>query len=424
VNRDFVSFPVKDSETFKDKMLSWANQFNICCLLDNHHYKLPYHTQECLLGVGAIHTFKPGNDFFSSLTSFCNNHNDWIFGHFSYDLKNKIENLSSNHPDGVAFPEAFLFVPAIIIQLEGDNVSIGVGNDAAAEIFRQINEAPITGEDSSEVHFVPQIEKEEYIKIIEKLREHIKRGDCYEINFCQEFYSKNTSINPLFVYRNLVGLSPNPFSAFYRIDDKYVLCSSPERYIKKTGSSIISQPIKGTAQRDLADVQSDTYHKQGLVDSAKDRSENIMIVDLVRNDLSKICKEATVEVENLYHVYTFPYVHQMISTIKGVLESGVDFSNVLQATFPMGSMTGAPKKKVMELIEQYEKTKRGIYSGTIGYITPEKDFDFNVVIRSLMYNATTKYLSYQVGGGITYNSDPEKEYQECLVKAAAIKQVL
>ncbi|HEX8333184.1 MAG TPA: chorismate-binding protein, partial [Segetibacter sp.] len=354
MNRHFVSFPVKDSEIFKDKMLSWATQFNICCLLDNHHYKLPYHTQECLLAAGAIHTFEPGIDFFSSLTSFCNDNDDWIFGHFNYDLKNKIEDLNSNHADGIGFPEAFLFVPAIIIQLEEDTVSIGVINDDAAEIFKQINEATFINEDSAEVQFVPRINKEEYINIIEKLKEHIKRGDCYEINFCQEFYTESASINPLFVYKNLVGISPNPFSAFYKIDDKYVLCSSPERYIKKTGNTIISQPIKGTAQRDLADHQSDLEHKKSLVNSSKDKSENIMIVDLVRNDLSKICKEGSVEVENLYHVYTFPYVHQMISTIKGELESEINFSDVLQATFPMGSMTGAPKKKVMELIEQYE----------------------------------------------------------------------
>jgi para-aminobenzoate synthetase component 1 len=376
------------------------------------------------LAVGSINVFVAGNDFFSSLASFCEKNNDWIFGHFSYDLKNKIEGLSSNHHDGIDLPETFLFVPAIIIQLHEDAVSIGCIDTNATEIFMQINDTLVMAEKSVNINIKPRIDKDEYIRIIEKLREHIKRGDCYEINFCQEFFSEDTVIDPLSVYKNLVTISPNPFSAFYKIDDKYVLCSSPERYIKRSGNILISQPIKGTAKRSLINAELDAEYKTSLINSAKDKSENIMIVDLVRNDLSKVCKQGSVEVENLYHVYTFPYVHQMISTIKGELKEDVTFADVILATFPMGSMTGAPKKKVMELVEQYEKTKRGIYSGTIGYITPDKDFDFNVVIRSIMYNATAKYLSYQVGGGITFNSDPEKEYEECLVKAAAIKKVL
>lgn len=149
-----------------------------------------------------------------------------------------------------------------------------------------------------------------------------------------------------------------------------------------------------------------------------------MVVDLVRNDLSKVCKEGSVKVSELFGIYSFPQVHQMISTIEGELDEKVPFSSILKACFPMGSMTGAPKKRVMELIEQYEKTKRGLYSGAVGYIDPNGDFDFNVVIRSILYNAVNQYLGYQVGGGITFYSDPEKEYEECLLKAAAIRKVL
>jgi para-aminobenzoate synthetase component 1 len=149
-----------------------------------------------------------------------------------------------------------------------------------------------------------------------------------------------------------------------------------------------------------------------------------MIVDLVRNDLSKICSAASVKVEELFGIYSFPQVHQMISTVSGQLRSDIHFIEAIKATFPMGSMTGAPKKRVMELIEQYEQTRRGIFSGAVGYITPEGDFDFNVVIRSIMYNAASKYLSFQAGSAITFYSDPEKEYEECLLKAAAIKKVL
>jgi para-aminobenzoate synthetase component 1 len=208
------------------------------------------------------------------------------------------------------------------------------------------------------------------------------------------------------------------------MDDKYLLCASPERFLQKKGRRIISQPIKGTARRNTASKEADEQLKEQLHQSQKDRSENVMVVDLVRNDLSKICKEATVQTEELCGIYSFPQVHQLISTVTGELSEGIDFSKILRATFPMGSMTGAPKIRVMQLIERYEKTKRGIYSGCIGYISPANDFDFNVVIRSIMYNAASRYLSYQVGGGITFYSDAEKEYEECLLKAAAIKKVL
>ncbi len=186
----------------------------------------------------------------------------------------------------------------------------------------------------------------------------------------------------------------------------------------------MSQPIKGTSQRVIGDKSKDELSKEGLMHSAKDRSENVMVVDLVRNDLSRVCKEGTVKVDELYGVYSFPQVHQMISTVSGELKDDISFSEILKATFPMGSMTGAPKKRVMELIEQYEQTKRGIFSGAVGYISPDGDFDFNVVIRSIMFNAATNFLSFQAGSGITWYSDPEKEWEECLMKAAAIKKVL
>jgi para-aminobenzoate synthetase component 1 len=274
------------------------------------------------------------------------------------------------------------------------------------------------------IQITPCIAKETYLQTIEQLKKHILRGDCYEINFCQEFYAEKAFINPLEIYQKLVVISPNPFSCFYKLNDKFLLCASPERYVKKEGRKIISQPIKGTFKRSLHNQETDAANKQILQNSTKDKSENVMVVDLVRNDLSKICTEGSVRVDELFAVYSFPQVHQMISTISGELLPTSDFADVLQATFPMGSMTGAPKKRVMELIEQYEQTKRGIYSGCVGYIAPNKDFDFNVVIRSIIYNQNTSYLSYQVGGGITFYSDAEKEYEECLLKAEAIKKVL
>ena len=256
------------------------------------------------------------------------------------------------------------------------------------------------------------------------MQNHILRGDCYEINFCQEFYAKKAIIDPLHIYQKLSAISPNPFSAFYRVDDKYLLCASPERYLLKKENQILSQPIKGTAPRQFGEEELDEQQKKALQQSHKERSENVMIVDLVRNDLSKICEEGSVMADELFGIYTYPQVHQMISTISGKISKNISFSDIIRATYPMGSMTGAPKKRVMELIEQYEHTKRGLFSGAVGYISPEGNFDFNVVIRSIFYNQPAQYLSYQVGSAITFYSDAEKEYEECLLKAAAIEKVL
>ena len=200
------------------------------------------------------------------------------------------------------------------------------------------------------------------------------------------------------------------------------LCQ-PGTVFKKGGSKNISQPIKGTSKRMQENAVSDEKNKMDLYHSNKDRSENVMIVDLVRNDLSKVCKEGTVKVDELFGIYSFPQVHQMISTVSGELKDNISFQEIIRATFPMGSMTGAPKKRVMELIEQYERTKRGIFSGAVGYISPNGDFDFNVVIRSIMYNSQSGYLSFLTGSGITFYSDPEKEWEECLLKAEAMKNV-
>ena len=266
--------------------------------------------------------------------------------------------------------------------------------------------------------------KDEYIETVKKIQQHIVRGDCYEINFCQEFYADDVVINPFSVYRKLSALSPNPFSAFYKYEDKYLMCASPERFLKKTGRTIISQPIKGTAKRIHNDEKTDEQQKNDLSVNEKERSENIMIVDLVRNDLAKICTEGSVFVKDFLSIYSFPQVHQMISTITGNLKENITLAEIFSATFPMGSMTGAPKKRVMELIEKYEKTKRGLFSGSIGYMNPEGDFDFNVVIRSVLYNQSKKYLSIQAGSAITFKSVPENEYEECLLKVAAIKKAL
>lgn len=409
----------------KEKVLNWAQQFDTFCFLDNHQYQIGPHTQECLLAAGVKDRLDiSGDDFLEQLGRFTGKKNRWLFGHLGYDLKNGLEQLSSSHPDQVGFSDLSFFEPAVVLRLNETKLVIEADDPLA--IYNEIQAMPATTDapPASSIAIEQRITQEEYLSIIRKLQQHILRGDCYEINFCQEFYSTGAVIDPLNVYHHLSRISPNPFSAFYRQNDKWLICASPERFIKKEGTRILSQPIKGTAKRIPDDEAGDKKIKQDLFNNPKDRSENVMVVDLVRNDLAKICEEGTVQVDELYGIYSFPQVHQMISTVSGELKKDVSFPDIIKATFPMGSMTGAPKKKVMELIEQYEKTKRGVFSGAIGYISPEGDFDFNVVIRSILYNATARYLSFQAGSAITFYSDPEKEWEECLLKAAAIRQAL
>ena len=359
----------------------------------------------------------------------------WLFGHLGYNLKDQIEGLSSAHADKIRFPDIFFFEPEIMVRLSDNKMEIEAENKVEAErIFFEVMDAghEIRKEEHS-IQINQRVSKEEYIDTIERLKKHILRGDCYEINYCMEFFAENAVIDPLPVYQRLSSTSPNPFSALYKLDDKWLICASPERFLKKEGNKILSQPIKGTSSRFLKDEKKDKKSRDELFESEKDRSENVMVVDLVRNDLARVCKEGTVKVDELFGIYSFPQVHQMISTVSGELKDDMTFAEIIKATFPMGSMTGAPKRKVMELIEKYEKSRRGIFSGAVGYLTPfphstklrggrgEVNFDFNVVIRSIMYNASEKYLSFMAGSGITFYSDAEKEYEECLLKAEAMR---
>ncbi len=347
----------------------------------------------------------------------------WLFGHLGYDLQLETAGISSSCPDRIGFPDCFFFEPVYLIRLTDNQISIS-GPDPVA-IWQEIQDEPeLPAQQEKRTAIKGRYTKETYISVLEQLKKHILRGDCYEINFCQEFYSEDSLLNPLSVYRDLSRVSPNPFSALYRQDDHWLVCASPERFLRKEGRRILSQPIKGTARRNSSNADQDLAGKEALQRSEKDRSENVMVVDLVRNDLSRVCEEGSVKVDELFGVYSFPQVHQMISTVSGQVREDLTFADLIRATFPMGSMTGAPKKRVMELIREYENSRRGIFSGALGYISPAGDFDFNVVIRSIMYNAGSGYLSFQAGSGITWYSDPEKEWEECLLKASAIEAVL
>ncbi len=420
------TFSISDFEQTKEKVLNWVQQFNTFSFLDNHQYQIKPHTLECMLAAGVKRQLKVSSgNALEKLQQFIDEKHSWLFGHLGYDLKNEIEKLSTIKPEHIGFPDIYFFEPEVIIRLTLTEIRIEADNPAA--VYAEILSKKISTFQEIENHQINirnRITRSEYVDIIYQLKQHILRGDCYEINFCHEFFAENTEINPGEVYKKLNQLSPNPFSAFYRVYNSWLLCASPERFLKRTNNKIISQPIKGTTKRILNDGVEDDKNKNELKDSAKDRAENVMVVDLVRNDLAKVCEEGTVIVDELYGIYSFPQVHQMISTISGKLKKDVSFTDIIRATFPMGSMTGAPKIRVLKLIEEYEQTKRGIFSGAVGYISPQGDFDFNVVIRSIMYNAESKYLSFQAGSGITFSSDPEKEWEECLMKAEAMKKVL
>ena len=264
--------------------------------------------------------------------------------------------------------------------------------------------------------------KDSYFEKVSKVLEHIHRGDIYEANFCQEFFAE-ASLNPIQTYTNLNKISKPPFAAYMRLYDHYLMSASPERYLLKKGSKVISQPIKGTAKRSK-DSEEDLALKNALSNDPKELSENIMIVDLVRNDLSKTAQKGTVEVEELCKIYSFEQVHQMISTVTSQVDEATSPVDILRTTFPMGSMTGAPKVSAMKIIEALEDAKRGLYSGALGYFTPQGDFDFSVVIRSILYNDIKQYISFSVGGAITAKSIIENEYEECLIKAKAMREAL
>lgn len=352
---------------------------------------------------------------FALLDEFISKKNEWKFGFVSYDVKNDIENLKSNNLDNLKFPKLHFFIPKTLIEFKEGSYKLIYGDSSYLEQVKLFFEE----QGKQKLSLSPRITKVDYLNSVKRLQEEINFGNIYEVNFCYEYYHENSLINPVALYNALVPFTKAPFSVVGNFDGKYIISASPERFIKKEGKRIVSQPIKGTIKRGV-DKEEDELLKQQLKNNPKERSENIMIVDLVRNDLSQIAKYDSVKVEELCEIYSFESVHQMISTISCELEDSTSFSDILRATFPMGSMTGAPKISAMQLIEREETTKRGLYSGSVGYIKPNGDFDFNVIIRSFLYNQEEKYLSAMVGGAITAKSNPEDEYNETLVKIAPL----
>jgi para-aminobenzoate synthetase component 1 len=350
----------------------------------------------------------------------------WSAGYIAYDYKNEIEDLKSDHPPLDGLSDLLFFEPQQIFEMKSGRWSCIHKINESCLVFNGLSEMPpkeVSADSPQGIKLHCRFSKEEYINQVEKIRKDIGRGEVYELNFCIEFYAEQITVDPLKVFQRLNVISPAPFSALCRLNGLYLISSSPERFICRKGETVFSQPIKGTRRRGLNQEEDDELRNE-LASDEKERSENVMIVDLVRNDLTRIASRGTVSVEELCGIYSFEQVHQMISTISCTLKSGCSFEDIIRATFPMGSMTGAPKVRAMELIDRYERNRRGLYSGTLGIVKPGGDFDFMVIIRSIIYDPKREYLSCMVGSAITFKSDAGKEYDECLLKAKALFQSL
>ncbi|MFE3849267.1 anthranilate synthase component I family protein [Flavobacterium sp. LB3P45] len=419
---------ISDPKVFKQQLLFWGQQFREIVFMDSNEYPQRYSSYDCILAVDALTAVKTDyHNAFEDLKQYQQITKDWLFGYLSYDLKNDVEHLKSNNFDGLGFPDLFFFQPKKIFLLKGNELEIQYLNMCDEELEEDLGniiESRKSKIETEETIIIQQrISRENYLEKTSRIRDHIHQGDIYEVNFCMEFFAENAIINPLEKFIKLNEISQPPFAIYFKNNKHFLLSASPERYLRKQGEVLISQPIKGTSKRFLDPIE-DEKSKNQLASDPKERAENIMITDLVRNDLSRTAQKGSVVVTELCAIYSFMQVHQMISTVTAKLDNQYSAVDAIKTTFPMGSMTGAPKISALKIIEESEETKRGLYSGAVGYFTPDGDFDFNVVIRSILYNEEKKYVSFSVGSAITAQSVPEKEYEECLLKAKAMLEVL
>ena len=384
------------------------------CFYWQHHKLGP------MFGLGMASEFKLENTLLADeLSDYLNeNQGNYLFGYLNFDLKNSFEKLNSKHPDPLAFPLLHFWAPESVYLLKEEPQFLA-GKESIENLELAKTFAAKMREKAAvlDLEFKPRTSQNRYYSQFEQLQKALQRGDIYEVNYCQEFYVENCAIqNPIGLFGRLNQLTKAPHAAYFQTGTHHVFCASPERFLQKKGTHLRSEPIKGTAPRSM-DKEKDQQIAQTLKLDPKERAENIMIVDLVRNDLSRVAAKDTVQVDELCEIYSFETVHQMISKISCQLPENTDFQDILKACFPMGSMTGAPKIEALRHIEAHEDFRRGLYSGSIGLIEPNGDFDFNVVIRSLLYNKASAYLSCAVGSAITIEASADAEYQECLLKA-------
>ncbi|MCS6916697.1 MAG: anthranilate synthase component I family protein [Chitinophagales bacterium] len=415
--------PAPQDDELLPRLQQWCNQFSHVVFFHRNNYSHVQCTEDWLLACGCYESVPASADALNSLYASHRQHGNWHFGYLSYDYRAVLEPQSVRLPQlptQVCFEDFFFFRPLHVLRKIGDTLLLESHLDPEA-VWQSIMRTPA----SEEPPLLPVTLKaccsaETYFRNWNKLRTHLADGDLYEINYCIEFAAHQLGLDPWWMMLQLIRQAPAPFACLLRHDFRYCIGASPERFLRKCGDRIMAQPMKGTAPRQ-ADHAAD---KARLANDQKEQAENVMIVDLMRNDLMRCAQPGTVRVDELFGVYAFPQVLQMISTVSGQLRSELPFTEALRCAFPPGSMTGAPKIKAMELIERYEPRRRGLYSGIIGYITPEGDFDFHVVIRSFLYDSQTGALSLQTGSGITWYARPESEYAECLLKARSVINAL
>ena len=425
-----AAFHITDSDGFRARLISWLNGFDVSVCLDSNNYRSdPWSRFDLMAAAGVGEAFVPeqGTDVFTGLKNFLHRHKGWVFGYVAYEANQPL----SVAPLSVASelrtyhtPPAFFFNPLHRFELKGSTLHIHSETDDPHRLFDAVMACPPPAPwQSPSLTLQHRMPKAAYLEAVAAIREHIAAGDVYEMNLCQGFFAEDVALDAASLYHAFNRAGQTPFAAWVRHEGRYLLCQSPERFLARRGDLLISQPIKGTIGRGSTEEEDKRLARQ-LFNDPKERAENVMIVDLVRNDLARSAVPGSVQVPELYGIYPFPTVHQMISTVTATLHPEVHPVDAIRHAFPMGSMTGAPKLAAMELIARYETGPRGMYSGTVGYFTPERDFDFNVVIRSIVYDAEASYLSFHSGGAITWHSDPEREYDECLLKGRVIRGLL
>lgn len=407
------SYPLPGSH-WVQKLNYWAQQeFTYLAYFNGNDYAYP---------KGNFgNTFFAGNKSLTAKELWDPSNGIFKVGIIGYDFKNHLENLQSSNPAFLDLQEICFFQPELLIKIEKGQILSKT--ELSLEFQDKIGRIELPQSPNLACQWTPQISKEKYIDSVKNIKNHIVEGNSYEMNFCQAFSGEFESWDPVAAYFKLKEISPMPFSALFKAGEKWIVSASPERFIKKTGNRIIAQPIKGTIRRGT-NAEEDIENRNKLSNSEKEKAENLMITDLMRNDLSKVSKVGTVKVDELFGIYPLPRVFQMISTIISELKAEVTFEEIIQATFPMGSMTGAPKIRTMELIDELESFKRGWFSGALGWIDEDGDFDFSVVIRSIIADLNAKKLYFGVGSAVTFDADPEQEFEECQLKAQAIIEIL
>ena len=417
----------------KNKILKYINQngldaFKYLCYCWSNTYEHTVILDSCSINTGVYsgrYEFAVALGAEEVITSYqrliqASKEEKWLFGIMSYDLKNEFETLASNNRKLINTSPVLFFVPKTLVLIHRNGDIEVIGPDVPDALWDNLPDINV-GKTKLQPKNSPN--KQDYLNTIDEIHDLIRSGEVYELNYCLSFEHHTHNFKPVQFHFDLLKKSPVPMASFMRNGTQYMCGASMERYLYRNGSTIASQPIKGTISKGKTSAEDEELTQQ-LYTSTKDRAENVMIVDLVRNDLAKVCKPGSVKVDELFGIYSYLQVHQMISTVSGELKQNVSLDQILKASFPMGSMTGTPKISAMKHIERLEDFSREWYSGALGYIQPNGNFDFNVVIRTLFYDQEQQNLHYCAGGAITIDSEPEKEWQEIEWKTRAITELL